>query len=296
MRALLVSVLAVAAFPGVAFAAPDRTGAVSESAATYTWDGATASGAHTAGDPAACSHNPDTYCDQTLIEVKAPEGSLGDLKVGTGSYSGPHCTPLDAPRGPCDFSLRLYSSDATGKPIKELGTSGADSGKDELITYRKATKGFYLVVVFYYSVVEASYKGTATLSNLKLPAAAPPATTPRPPAEKLASALEVAGKAKVRTGVSTLVRCSVACRGELVAEISAAQARKLKLGKRKLVVSRSAVLVDTPSGATFVLRFKGRVARALARARTVKLTIRATLTDSAGAQKQALRASTRLAR
>ena len=299
-RRVLLSLLLVGAAPPAALAAPDRTALLSATAPSYSWDGAAASGANTGYDPTNCSHVPDTYCDQTLLEVSGPAGTTGELKVNIGGYDGPHCVPLDGvPRGPCDFSLRLYASDATGKPGRELAQSGEDSGEEESVVIRRAVPGFYLVVVFYYSVVQASYEGTATLQGLVVPAPPPPGTAGPsgafPSAGALTSSLKAAGRAGARGGVPVRLVCSIVCTGELIAELSAAQARRHGLGRRKLVVASASVTVDGAEGRVVRLRLKSRYAKRLARARGVRLTVRGALRDSARTQRTAPRLTVKLA-
>jgi hypothetical protein len=278
LRAVLASLLVLSLAPAGALADPDRTGAVSPGTISFAWDGPMATGHSTARDPSTCSHNPDTYCDQTLIKVDTPAGSVAEMKVTTGGYSGPQCTPAEALSAPCDFSLWLYHSDAEGKAGKPIGSSANDSGEDEVVAMKRATPGYYLAIVYYYTVVQASYKGTATLGNVVLPAAPAPAA----PAAPVAAAFPAAGDLKASVAlfgppsakaIPAWVTCSIVCKGTVVAELSAAQARKLGLGRRKLVVGRAAFSVTSADGVRVVVKPSRKYAAKLARG--AKLTLRA---------------------
>lgn len=266
---LLAALLALLIAPS-AHAEADRTGTVSTATPAFAWDGALATGYNTAREPDACSHDVQTYCDQTLIKVDVPDGGVGELRVVTDGYFGPQCTPADGQNAPCDFSLWLYASDASGRAGRSLGSSVNDSGEPEELTYKKAVAGYYLVVVYYYTVAQSSYRGTATLAGVVTPTPAPAAGTVQSPAATspaldLVAALAPAGRATAkRIGFS--VTCSVACAGTLTARLSASQARKLRL-------PRTVARARFTAAGTVVLKPSRRVAARLARARGVRLQV-----------------------
>jgi len=292
--ALLCSLVALALAPTGALAAPDRTATLSAAAGSFAWDGAQATGNNTARDPQACSKDVETYCDLTLVKVEAADGVVGELKVDIGEYFGPQCTPADGQNAPCDFSLWLYQSDATGKVGKNIANSVNDSGEPETVMTKKATAGFYMIVVYYYTVVQSSFKGTMTLSNLtaapveggvETPAApAPAAPGGLPTTGDFTAMIALAGKATVKTGLPTRVTCTVVCKGRVVAEISAATARKLGLGRKKMIIGTVAVAVDKPEGTTVVLKLSKKAAAKLKKARSAKVVLRALMTDGSGAR------------
>ena len=289
--ALCTSLLVLALAPAAAHAAdPDRTGTVSSATPTFTWDSEVGAGYNTARDPKACSKDVETYCDVTLLKVDAPAGAVGELKVDIGNYFGPQCTPLDGQNAPCDFSLWVYQSDEKGTPGKNVGSSINDSGEPEDVTVKTARAGYYLVIVYYYTVAASSFTGTATLGALtqeavELPPVegppAPAAPAGLPTSGDFSADLALAGKASAKAGIPARVTCTVACTGQVVAEVSAANARKAGLGKKKLVLGKAAVSVSTPEGSLVTVKVAKAIAKKLKKA-GVKVTLRAALKDAGG--------------
>lgn len=134
-------------FAAPAVAAPTKTVTVSETAATAQWDGAPASGVQ---GVVPCAS--DGVCDalQETILVKAD--NPGTLVVTT------------APGGPStqDVDLALYTSDADGTP-GELIMDSAGADADERTSTLVPEAGYYLAVVSYFTALEGSYRGVATL-------------------------------------------------------------------------------------------------------------------------------------
>jgi hypothetical protein len=280
---VLCALVALAVSPAAASAEADRAATVSAAAPAFEWEGAMATGYNTARDPQACSKDVETYCDLSFITLDLPAGQLGDLQVDIGEYFGPQCTPVDGQNAPCDFSLWLYQADASGKIGKNLGNSVNDSGEPETVVKKGLPGGHYMVVVFYYTVAQSSFAGSLKLSNITGPPAveAPAAKTPAAP---LTASLAPAGKASFkRFGVE--LSCSAACSGRLVASISAATARKLKLGRKALVVASAAV--SGPGVVT--LKLSKKVLARLKKAKSLKITVEAQLGSATASRALTLR-------
>ena len=290
-RALLIVAASAAllAVPVIAGAEPTHKGKVGAGALVFEWEGGPLTGANDAGG-AECG---TPSCESTLIQVEASAGSTAKLKVDVSDF------------GQFDLELYAYSSDATGKPIKLLGSSEGAPGTPETVSI-KANPGFYLIQVASYLAAGALYKGKATLSGVgaaapTAPPAVPPAVQPSPPTNgdqlppsgTLTASIAVlpskpAGAAV--GGVPLKVDCSVVCKGALKVEISAAQAKKLKLGKKKLVIGKGAFTVDKRNQ-PINIKLTGKAAKKIRKAKSVKLTVLGAITDAQGGQSKAVKAA-----
>ena len=135
---------------------------------------------------------------------------------------------------------------------------------------------------------EQNNSGSATIG-------APAAATTSP----LSATLKVRRtrlKRALRRGLTLSVSCTRACRGRVALQLNRRVARKLKLGRKTVVIGRKTFAL--PQGATKSLRVRmtKRARRALRRTRAVKLTAVLRVTDPAGAGAATVRRAVRLRR
>jgi opacity protein-like surface antigen len=286
---LAAAVAALLLIPALAAAEPARTGKISEAAATYEWTGGPIAGAGgSSGEDCAAPS-----CEETLLQLDIAPGATGKLKIDIADFNTQ------------DLELYVFSSDASGKPIKLLGASEGAPGAAETFTVGKAAAGYYLVQVSAYIAAGATYSGKAVLTGVTAgapavpPAASPPVGGDQVPASGGLTASIAVGPAKpkdaAKAGVPVKVDCSVVCKGSLSVEVSAAQARKLKLGKRKTVIGKGTIRVDKRNQLVF-LELSGKAAKRVARAKSVKLAVKGALTDDQGTQRKTVGASGTLKR
>lgn len=137
----------------VALAAPNREATLSASVVKFDYDGGPVSGALF-----------DVTVDDTLIKLDAP-GALG---VKITEFSNPDVNDLD---------MALYKSDASGEPIGDPLVEGQEIG-EENVSVKGLSAGFYLINVYAFTGVEATFKGSATLTPSG--GAPAPSTDPAP--------------------------------------------------------------------------------------------------------------------
>jgi hypothetical protein len=154
---LAAGVLVSLAGAAVAAAAPpDRVGVVTPDA-PFLWQGDVASGTNQTFDPAQCSKEPATYCDITLVNVVP--GDFYDISGGGVEFS-----TRGVPGN--DLDLFVFESDASGT-IGEFVGASAGFTADERVSVVNA-RGYYLVVAFYFAMVNAGYEGKAEFFRRKL--------------------------------------------------------------------------------------------------------------------------------
>jgi hypothetical protein len=190
----LLLTLAIAAFPAVASAAPDKTGTVGAGTPTFAWDGSGSgvsdpigvldfAGANFLDCSAPAAHD----CDDILIKVD----DAGDMNLVLDAATDG--TVVEDPSGTLggiasypDLDLYLFKSDASGAAQGDpLTTDCATVAADEKCTVKGLTPGFYLAQVEFFMANQESYKASAELTGFKAPEpAAPVVTTPveTPPA------------------------------------------------------------------------------------------------------------------
>ena len=156
-RAALLGVFLAAALVGllatgsVASAqVPDRSGEVTPET-PFEWDGAVASGTNETFDPTACSKEPPTYCDITLVNVVP--GDFYETAAGGVEFSSSGAVPGS------DIDLMVFESDASGTLGDFVGASAGFTA-DERVAIGNA-EGYYLVVAFYFAVTNSGYDGRA---------------------------------------------------------------------------------------------------------------------------------------
>jgi hypothetical protein len=154
LAAALVGLLATGSVAGAQV--PDRSGEATPEA-PFVWQGAVASGTNTTFDPEACSKEPATYCDITLVNVVP--GDFYETSGGGVEFS------TDGPDGQ-DLDLFVFESDASGALGDFVGSSAGFSA-DERVSIVGA-QGYYLVVAFYFAVNNAGYDGRAEFFRRKL--------------------------------------------------------------------------------------------------------------------------------
>lgn len=133
---LLLSVCALLVVAAVAFAAPARTVELSASKTSADWDGAGVTGAPLF----------DASTDDTLLKL-----SVGGAITVTAKEFGP--------TGEEDLDLDIFMADAAGEPVGEPIAEGAEVG-EETVSVKNLKPGDYLVRVFAFAGVDASYKGS----------------------------------------------------------------------------------------------------------------------------------------
>jgi hypothetical protein len=135
---------------------PDRSGEATPDA-PFLWQGAVASGTNNTFDPTACSKEPATYCDITLVNVVP--GDFYQTSGGGVEFS------TDGPPGQ-DLDLFVYESDASGTLGDFVGASAGFSADERVSVV--GGQGYYLVVAFYFAVNNAGYNGKAEFFRRKL--------------------------------------------------------------------------------------------------------------------------------
>jgi hypothetical protein len=136
---------------------PDRSGEVTPDA-PFTWEGDVASGSNQTFDPEACSKEPDTYCDITLVNVVP--GDFYETSGGGVEFSTGGAVPGS------DIDLFVFESDENGTLGDFVGSSAGFTA-DERVSIVGA-EGYYLVVAFYFAVVDSGYDGKAEFFRRKL--------------------------------------------------------------------------------------------------------------------------------
>jgi hypothetical protein len=128
----------------------DRTVEVTP-AVPGTWQGPVASGQNETFDPTACSKDPATYCDITLVNVLP-----GDFYATSGG--GVEFSTSGAVPG-SDIDLEVYESDQNGALGDFAGVSAGFTA-DERVSIPNA-EGYYLVIAYYFAVESSGYDGRA---------------------------------------------------------------------------------------------------------------------------------------
>ena len=281
-------VCALLMIPALAFAEPTHNGTLTAEKGTFEWTGGPLAGANAPnGEDCAAPQ-----CESTLLHLDFAPGSTGKLKVDIGNF------------GAQDLELYVYTSDAQGTPIKQIGVSEGTPGSPESYTLAKAAPGYYLVQVSAYIAAGATYSGKAELTGVAVgPPALPPGSPPAggdalPPSGGLTAAIAVE-PAKTRAaaagGVPVKVDCSVVCKGTLKVEVSAAQARKLRLGRKKTAIGKGTIRVDKRNQLVF-LKLTKKAAKRVKGAKSVKVAVKGALTDDAGSQRKTVASSGTLKR
>jgi hypothetical protein len=150
--AVAAALSAALAAPPVVLAQPDRAGVVTPDT-PFTWSGAVATGHNETYDPAAggpCGKSVATFCDVTLVEVRAGDffaTSGGGVEFSIGGSRGN------------DLDLFVYASDASGARGELVGVSGGPTDEERVSVQR--ANGFYLLHVVYFDVTNAGYAGRA---------------------------------------------------------------------------------------------------------------------------------------
>ena len=154
---LAASLAGLLAVGSVALAqVPDRSGEVTPDA-PFLWEGSVASGTNETFDPTACSKEPATYCDITLVNVVP--GDFYETSAGGVEFSSSGATPGS------DIDLLVFESDASGTLGDFVGAS-AGATADERVSIEGAD-GYYLVVAFYFAVENSGYDGKAEFYRRK---------------------------------------------------------------------------------------------------------------------------------
>jgi hypothetical protein len=269
---LALLTLSALVLPGTALAAPDRTATLSAASASFAWAPPAATGQYLTlspvltFDPAACSKEEDTYCDQTLVNFQAAPGSTAKLQVDIDGYDIPN-----------DFDLFLYKSDASGMLGEEVTPSGDSSvgnpsGDPETLIVDELEPGYYLVVVQYFYVDNATFNGVAKVTGAVPGGSAPPAgggTTPSggsttPPASQPSS---LPFKAAASIGSAKRARKSRSFSFKVTAD-AAISNLKVRLVIPKGPTIGTATVASLPQGTrTLKLKLSSRYARKLKRGR-----------------------------
>lgn len=155
LAAALVGLLAIGSVAGAQV--PDRAGDVTPTA-PFLWEGVVASGTNTTFDATACSKEPATYCDITLVNVVP--GDFYETSGGGVEFSTSGANPGS------DIDLFVFESDASGTLGDLVGTSAGFTA-DERVSIDGA-EGYYLVVAFYFAVENSGYDGKAEFYRRKL--------------------------------------------------------------------------------------------------------------------------------
>ena len=104
------------------------------------------------------------------------------------------------------------------------------------------------------------------------PDTTPPSATLAAPRQKL--------KAVIAKGLALRAACGEPCTFPLQLVLDKATAKKLKLGRKAIVIGRLTRSVD--GTATFKVKLTAKARKALKKAKHLKLAVRATATDAAG--------------
>jgi hypothetical protein len=155
LAAALIGLLAVGS--AASAQVPDRSGEVTPDV-PFLWQGAVASGTNETFDPTACSKEPATYCDITLVNVVP--GDFYETSAGGVEFSSSGATPGS------DIDLLVFESDASGTLGDFVGASAGFTA-DERVSIGGA-EGYYLVVAFYFAVTDSGYDGKAEFYRRKL--------------------------------------------------------------------------------------------------------------------------------
>lgn len=182
---LFLAVLTVLALlPGLgAFAATDHTGEA-KLGAPYSWTGTTGTGVNLSSfttsddavNPAGCAKDVQNYCDTVLVAFTNPvpaDATKPTLKE-TGVIDLTAFTPVPGPIS--DYDVHVYNSNAQGAKLAEtvpFATADATNpdtpgASDEhivfdVITTKTQPTNYYLLEVVYFTSVQGSYAGRASL-------------------------------------------------------------------------------------------------------------------------------------
>lgn len=128
------------------------------------------------GKAGTCSKDPNTYCEQVLIEYSNPltpeeiEAGLTEKRqrstVKVDWASGVTAEGVD-PAIAMDFDLLVYQSDSTGALVSEIGRSAAGPTSSEQVDLSVTTTAvqpsvFVVVRVIYFAAPATSYRGSVT--------------------------------------------------------------------------------------------------------------------------------------
>jgi hypothetical protein len=108
---------------------------------------------------------------------------------------------------------------------------------------------------------------------------------PKPPRDVQAPAFSAtAGTARkvLKKGVKIKANCSEACSVNAQLRIDAKTAKKLKLGKKAIVIGKGAALSSKAGKLTIPVKLNAKGRKALKRARSVKASVTLRATDHAG--------------
>ena len=102
------------------------------------------------------------------------------------------------------------------------------------------------------------------------------------------SVLKARLKAARTRGVPVRISCSTACKGTVDLRVDKRTAKRLRLGARTTRVGRASFALAASGKRVVRVRFTSRAKRALARARSVTLTVRAVVASPKGTQRVTL--------
>src|SRR5688572_12808147 len=175
MKRILLITAAVAALGAApAQAAPDYSGTLDATTTSFTWEGSGSGLTDPFGEFVTCEDADVHQCDDVLLKLDAG----GDLTV-TIDNTSPTGVEVPDPTGEFggnlaqfqDLDMNIYKSNAAGEPEGDsLTEDGSSTLISEAATVKNLKPGFYLVRVDYFLAAEATYTGTATLTNVVKPA------------------------------------------------------------------------------------------------------------------------------
>jgi hypothetical protein len=107
---------------------------------------------------------------------------------------------------------------------------------------------------------------------------------PRPPLFAMTPVLKVKPKALLKKGVTIATECKRACTIKLELLLSAKDAKRYKLGKKKpVVIATASKALTAPGKASLTLKLTKAARKRLAKAKKLKLTLRSTATEAGAA-------------
>jgi hypothetical protein len=286
-RLLFATAIATVGLTAAAVAEPARESTLSAAAPVFTWEATGTATGTDAGNPFQLAgqecNDAGFPCDDTLLKVD----ELGTLEIISDADDG-----VDANTRP-DMDLYLYESNAAGEPGKLIKASETPN-PDEKLTQKVTKTGYYLVRNKFFSGVQVTYKGTATL---KPGAATPPpstggttnpgtgttpgtSTTPAPAALSVAVSFGGTKLSQVlKTGFPVKVSCSSACKGSFTIALSKGDAKKLKL---KGALGKASF--DHTGDKILAVKVSKSVAKKLKKAKKAGVELKGSATDASGGQ------------
>jgi hypothetical protein len=255
-----------------------------------------------------------TYTVQAEQSDSAPNTGVSSAHTFTVDTAAPTVTLVDPPNGSSTndatpalagtagalagdssiVTVKIWSgSIASGSPVHTLTT--IRFGGSWSMTAPALGDGTYAARVEQADVAAnlgMSAPSTFTVDTVaEQPAGQPATPLPLPPIEQLPD-LTVEGAAlgaparlrlarALRRGVPARVACGEPCTARLRLLLAARPARRLGIA-RSVVVGRGATRLTAPGSKRVRVRFSEKARRGLARARSVRLALRAVITDAAG--------------